>query len=239
MRAQSRKAIGYLLEQLHQLGAELSTTTSLIEVPDVELMRLAEQSPDRSPHRLDEPYRRAIAGFYARLAATALALDGLEAPRHAVGRGRALCQCRRVRRRPRRAAPFADQPQMRPARARPAAPPAPCRRHLRLPPGAARPAAELRRACAHRGRTAGDRAPRHRLPRAGRERPHRAAARRARHAAAADGARRRTTRTRRAASWRSSMPRAASTGASARRRSRTSSSPRPTAFRTSSKWPCC
>jgi phosphoenolpyruvate carboxylase len=84
MRAQSRKAIGYLLEQLHQLGAELSTTTSLIEVPDVELMRLAEQSPDRSPHRLDEPYRRAIAGFYARLAATALRLDNLEAPRHAV-----------------------------------------------------------------------------------------------------------------------------------------------------------
>jgi phosphoenolpyruvate carboxylase len=85
MRAQSRKAISYLLEQLHQLGAELSTTTSLIEVPDVELMRLAEISPDRSPHRLDEPYRRAIAGFYARLAATALVLDGLEAPRHAVG----------------------------------------------------------------------------------------------------------------------------------------------------------
>ncbi|MCM2308905.1 MAG: phosphoenolpyruvate carboxylase [Sulfuritalea sp.] len=85
MRAQSRKAIGYLLEQLHQLGAELSTTTSLISVPDVELMRLAEQSPDRSPHRADEPYRRAIAGFYARLAATALQLDQLEAPRHAVG----------------------------------------------------------------------------------------------------------------------------------------------------------
>ncbi|NJD36120.1 MAG: phosphoenolpyruvate carboxylase, partial [Betaproteobacteria bacterium] len=84
MRAQSRKAIAYLLEQLHQLGAELSTTTSLISVPDVELMRLAEQSPDRSPHRADEPYRRAISGFYARLAATALQLDDLEAPRHAV-----------------------------------------------------------------------------------------------------------------------------------------------------------
>ena len=84
MRAQSRKAISHLLEQLHLLGAELSTTTSLISVPDVELMRLAEQSPDRSPHRLDEPYRRAIAGFYARLAATALQLDNLEAPRHAV-----------------------------------------------------------------------------------------------------------------------------------------------------------
>ncbi|MDP2824756.1 MAG: phosphoenolpyruvate carboxylase [Sulfuritalea sp.] len=84
MRAQSRKAIAFLLEQLHQLGAELSTTTSLISVPDVELMRLAEQSPDQSPHRLDEPYRRAIAGFYARLAATALQLDNLEAARHAV-----------------------------------------------------------------------------------------------------------------------------------------------------------
>ncbi len=84
MRAQSRKAIAHLLEQLHQLGAELSTTTSLISVPDVELTRLAEQSPDRSPHRADEPYRRAIAGFYARLAATALQLDNLEAPRHAV-----------------------------------------------------------------------------------------------------------------------------------------------------------
>ena len=85
MRAQSRKAIGFLLEQLHQLGAELSTTTSLIEVPDADLMRLADVSPDRSPHRLDEPYRRAIAGFYARLAATAMQLDRLEAPRHAVG----------------------------------------------------------------------------------------------------------------------------------------------------------
>ena len=85
MRAQSRKAVGYLLEQLHLLGAELSTTTSLISVPDVDLMRLAEASPDHSPHRADEPYRRAIAGFYARLAATAFKLDGLEAPRHAVG----------------------------------------------------------------------------------------------------------------------------------------------------------
>ena len=84
MQAQSRKAIGYLLEQLHLLGAELSTTTSLISVPNIELMTLSEQSPDRSPHRADEPYRRAIAGFYARLAATALRLDNLEAPHHAV-----------------------------------------------------------------------------------------------------------------------------------------------------------
>jgi len=83
MRMQSRKALGYLLEQLHKLGAELSTTTSLIPVPQA-LSELAADSPDQSPHRADEPYRRAIAGFYARLAATAQQLDGLEAPRHAV-----------------------------------------------------------------------------------------------------------------------------------------------------------
>ena len=83
MRAQSRKAIAYLLEDLHRLGAELSTTTSLIPVPQV-LTDLASRSPDQSPHRADEPYRKAIAGFYARLAATAQQLDGLEAARHAV-----------------------------------------------------------------------------------------------------------------------------------------------------------
>ena len=41
-------------------------------------------APDRSAQRQDEPYRRAIAGIYARLAATAWALDEFEAPRHAV-----------------------------------------------------------------------------------------------------------------------------------------------------------
>ncbi len=83
MRAQSRKSIGHLLEELHLLGAELSTTTSLIAVPQA-LTDLAARSPDENPHRADEPYRRAIAGFYARLAATAQLLDGLEAARHAV-----------------------------------------------------------------------------------------------------------------------------------------------------------
>jgi phosphoenolpyruvate carboxylase len=117
MRTQSRKAIGYLLEQLHQLGAELSTTTSLIEVPDVELQCASPSNrPTAVRTRLDEPYRRAIAGFYARLAATALALDGLEAPRHAVGAAAPYARRRRVRRRPRCAAPLADQPQVRPAR---------------------------------------------------------------------------------------------------------------------------
>jgi len=83
MRAQSRKALAFLLQQLRQLGSELSTTTSLIRVPEF-LTQLAAQSPDRDPHRADEPYRRAIAGFYARLAATAKDLDELEAPRRPV-----------------------------------------------------------------------------------------------------------------------------------------------------------
>ncbi len=83
MRAQSRKAIGYFLDQLHRLGASLSSTSILVDVSD-ELAALAAASPDRSPHREDEPYRRAITGLYARLAATARVLDGLEPLRHAV-----------------------------------------------------------------------------------------------------------------------------------------------------------
>ena len=49
------------------------------------LEELAEKSPDLSAKRRDEPYRRAITGIYARLAATARALGHLEAPQHAVG----------------------------------------------------------------------------------------------------------------------------------------------------------
>lgn len=84
VRAQSRKALSHQLEQLHRLGAELSPTSSLIGISDA-LKELAARSPDHSPHRDDEPYRRAIAGMYTRLAATAQQLDELEAPRHPVG----------------------------------------------------------------------------------------------------------------------------------------------------------
>jgi len=83
MRAQSRKAMGFYLEQLHKLGASLSSTTALVSTSD-ELATVAANSSDRSAHRDDEPYRRAIADYYARLAATARVLDQLEAPRHAV-----------------------------------------------------------------------------------------------------------------------------------------------------------
>ncbi len=81
---QSRRALSFHLDELHLLGGELSLDSRLVDVSD-ELTALAESSPDRSPQRRDEPYRRAISGIYARLAATGWALDRIEAPRSAVG----------------------------------------------------------------------------------------------------------------------------------------------------------
>ncbi len=83
LNAQSRKAFAHYFEQLHRLGSELSSSDLLVAVSP-ELRALANASPDRNPHRDDEPYRRAIAGIYARLAATARELDRMEALRHAV-----------------------------------------------------------------------------------------------------------------------------------------------------------
>ncbi len=66
---QSRTALGRYLDLLHALGAELSISSGLAEVTP-ELAALAERSDDTAPHRADEPYRRALTGVYARLAAT-------------------------------------------------------------------------------------------------------------------------------------------------------------------------
>jgi phosphoenolpyruvate carboxylase len=70
------------LEQLHALGAELSISTELATTSD-ELMHLADRSHDTHPPRRDEPYRRAIAGIYARLAATYEAFTGQPPARRA------------------------------------------------------------------------------------------------------------------------------------------------------------
>ncbi|MEW7850286.1 phosphoenolpyruvate carboxylase [Massilia aurea] len=67
---QSTTILDFYLDEVHTLGAELSASTLLVSVtPALEL--LAQNSPDASPHRSDEPYRRALIGIYARLAATA------------------------------------------------------------------------------------------------------------------------------------------------------------------------
>ncbi|NTV11780.1 MAG: phosphoenolpyruvate carboxylase, partial [Zoogloea sp.] len=66
---QAEVALGFYLDELHTLGSQLSLAQLLVSASDA-LLRLAQASPDHSPHRSDEPYRRAIAGIYARVAAT-------------------------------------------------------------------------------------------------------------------------------------------------------------------------
>ena len=83
LRSQADMAIRHHLTELHRLGSELSVSAMLSNVTP-EMQALAERSPDTNAHRQDEPYRRALTGMYARLAATLTALTGGEAARHAV-----------------------------------------------------------------------------------------------------------------------------------------------------------
>lgn len=80
---QSEVALRHYLTELHELGAELSISARLAQVSPA-MQALAERSPDRNEHRMDEPYRRALTGMYARAAATLHQLTGTEAMRHAV-----------------------------------------------------------------------------------------------------------------------------------------------------------
>ena len=80
---QSETALRHYLTEVHSLGAEMSMSNMLAPVT-AEMQALAARSPDRNPHREDEPYRRALIGIYARLAATLHELTGTEALRHAV-----------------------------------------------------------------------------------------------------------------------------------------------------------
>ena len=80
---QAEVALRFYLTEVHELGSELSISGMLAPVTP-EMRALAERSPDHNPHREDEPYRRALIGMYARLAATLQALTGTEALRHAV-----------------------------------------------------------------------------------------------------------------------------------------------------------
>ncbi|HKB22959.1 MAG TPA: phosphoenolpyruvate carboxylase [Methyloceanibacter sp.] len=89
---QSERALKFYLDEVHLLGSELSLDTRLVTVSD-ELKDLAARSPDRSPQRRNEPYRLAISGIYARLAATARGLGQAEASRHAVGEAPRYAEC--------------------------------------------------------------------------------------------------------------------------------------------------
>ena len=80
---QSDVALRHYLTEVHFLGSELSLSAMLVPFGP-EMQALAEQSPDTNEHRQDEPYRRALTGIYARLAATLKNLTGGDAARHAV-----------------------------------------------------------------------------------------------------------------------------------------------------------
>ena len=71
----SQAVLGDYLEQLNSLGAELSLSNELTR-GSAPLQALAHRSGDGNPARADEPYRRAITGMYARLAATYQQLTG-------------------------------------------------------------------------------------------------------------------------------------------------------------------
>jgi phosphoenolpyruvate carboxylase len=83
---QSSKAFEFYLDELHQLGAELSLDRARVEISSP-LETLVQHSPDASPRRAAEPYRRAIVGMYARLAATARAAGHEFSTRRAIGEG--------------------------------------------------------------------------------------------------------------------------------------------------------
>lgn len=83
-RKNAELVLGWYAEQIHQLGAELSMSLMLVGASDA-LQALAARSPDPSAHRQDEPYRRALIGIYARIAATMQALVGNAPIRHAMG----------------------------------------------------------------------------------------------------------------------------------------------------------
>jgi len=79
-RAQASLVLLHHLAEVHQLGAELSLSNRLV-TPTERLLALAAAAQDPNPHRGDEPYRQALTGIYARLAATARELANCTPPR--------------------------------------------------------------------------------------------------------------------------------------------------------------
>ncbi len=77
---QAGAILRFYLDRVHALGAELSLSSRFTGVTP-ELLNLAEQAGDGSSQRTDEPYRRALSGVYARLAATLTALTGDAPPK--------------------------------------------------------------------------------------------------------------------------------------------------------------
>jgi phosphoenolpyruvate carboxylase len=75
VRRQATLILNHYLDEVHVLGSELSMSSRLTKQTP-ELLALASQARDASPFRVDEPYRQAIVGIYARLAMTLRELCG-------------------------------------------------------------------------------------------------------------------------------------------------------------------
>jgi phosphoenolpyruvate carboxylase len=75
MQRQAQAVLRLYLDDIHALGAELSLSARLAKVTP-ELQALADAAHDASPQRADEPYRQALTGIYARLAAAYQRLTG-------------------------------------------------------------------------------------------------------------------------------------------------------------------
>ena len=80
MRLQSARALQFYLDELHELGGELSLSARLTPRNE-KVERLADRATDKAAARRDEPYRRAVSGIFARVAKTASELDHVVAHR--------------------------------------------------------------------------------------------------------------------------------------------------------------
>jgi phosphoenolpyruvate carboxylase len=83
LRLHSAAAREFYLAEIHALGQDLPLS-QLLRDSTPALSALSARSPDKSVQRMDEPYRRALIGMYARLAATGRQLDHSEPARPAV-----------------------------------------------------------------------------------------------------------------------------------------------------------
>jgi phosphoenolpyruvate carboxylase len=94
--ASSRAALSAYLVEIHALGKELSISTELAGTTS-EVATLADGSGDTYVGRRDEPYRRALTGIYARLAATYEAATGQKPARAPVVAGKAYASPQELR----------------------------------------------------------------------------------------------------------------------------------------------
>jgi phosphoenolpyruvate carboxylase len=97
LRQAAQAVLTAYLEALHLLGAELSISTELAAATDA-VLALAESSGDVAPARRDEPYRRALIGLYARVAATYVAFTGQQPARPPTVPGRPYANPQELRR---------------------------------------------------------------------------------------------------------------------------------------------